>query len=318
MFRNVFSASLPYTFDETSLRQRKSPWNQVLWRCQSSQEPTPQAFSMSDNVRRFNAVRCRLIKDYPGTPSKRRTRHLSTLAGLVAGIVAAGSTHLSKVAQKAPDQTKNASRAKRFSRFINNKRITIEAFFIPYAEALIETLSENQPLLVVFDASAVGRGCATLVASVIYDGRALPVAWLTKQGKKGHFSAGDHVMLLDRVRAFVPVKAEVVFLGDGEFDSVDLQRALDENQWAYVCRTAVSTLIDDGFTCCKVGDLVPLAGERYASLPDVSLTGARYGPVHIIVWHEARYKEPIYLVTSLELAEEAMSYYRFRFKIEIV
>ncbi|HMB91570.1 MAG TPA: transposase [Rhodothermales bacterium] len=271
---------------------------------------------MSDNVRRFQAVRSRLLKDYPGSPSKRRTRHLSTLAGLVAGIVAAGSTHLSKVAQKAPDQTKTESRVKRFSRFIDNKRITMEAFFMPYAQALIDTLSENQPLLVVFDASAVGRGCATLMASVVYGSRALPVAWLTKRGKKGHFSAEDHVKLLGKVRALVPDRADVILLGDGEFDSLELQRALDEAAWHYVCRTAVSTLVDDGFTCCKVGDLVPLVEERYASLPAVSFTGALYGPVHLVVWHEARCDEPIYLVTSMNLAEEAIHYYGFRFRIE--
>lgn len=271
---------------------------------------------MSDNVRRFVAVRSHLIKEYPGSPSKRRTRHLSTLAGLIAGIVAAGSTHLSKAAQKAPDQTKNESRTKRFSRFIGNKRITIEEFFMPYAEALIETLSQNQPLLVVFDASAMGRGCATLMASAIYDGRALPLAWLTKRGKKGHFSAADHLRLLDEVHAMVPEEAQVILLGDGEFDSVALQSALDEAAWQYVCRTAVSTLIDDGLTCCKVGELVPSADERYASLPGVSVTGAYYGPVHLVVWHEARYDAPIYLVTSLELAEEAIYYYGFRFRIE--
>lgn len=271
---------------------------------------------MSDNVRRFAAVRSHLIKEYPGSPSKRRTRHLSTLAGLIAGIVAAGSTHLSKVAQKAPDQTKNESRTKRFTRFISNKRITIEEFFMPYAEALARTLSENQPLLIVFDASAIGRGCATLMASVVYDGRALPLAWLTKRGKKGHFSAADHIQLLTDVRAMVPDEADVILLGDGEFDSVALQSALDEAAWDYVCRTATSTLVDDGLTRCKVGDLVPVGGERYASLPKASLTGAFYGPVHLVIWHEARYDEPIYLVTSLALAEEAIHYYGFRFRIE--
>lgn len=271
---------------------------------------------MSDNLRRLAAVRQRLIKEYPGSPSKQRTRHLKTLAALVAGIVAAGSTHLSKVAQKAPDQAKAESRTKRFSRLIKNGRITMEAFFMPYAQAVIETLSENRPLLIVFDASAVGRGCATLMASVIYESRALPIAWLVKRGAKGHFSAEDHLSLMERVRALVPDEAEVIFLGDGEFDSVALQRAFDEAGWHYVCRIAVSTLIDDGLTCCKLGDLVPLFGERYASLPAASLTGALYGPVHVVVWHDARYEEPLYLVTSLELAEEAIHYYRFRFKIE--
>ena len=67
------------------------------------------------------AVRTALIRHYPTTPSKRMRRHLTKLAGMVAGIVAAGSTHLTKLAQKAPEKTKPESRTKRFTRFLQNQ-----------------------------------------------------------------------------------------------------------------------------------------------------------------------------------------------------
>ena len=120
---------------------------------------------MSDNVRRFHAVRTALTQYYAPSGSKRLHRHLNTLAGLVKGLVATGSAHLPKVAQKAPDQTKAESRVKRFTRFIQNERITFETFFLPFAQELIATLGSRQPLLVVFDGSALGR--ATLMASVV-------------------------------------------------------------------------------------------------------------------------------------------------------
>ena len=145
-----------------------------------------------------------------------------------------------------------------------------------------------------------------LMASVIYGKRALPIAWLVKRGKKGHFSAEDHLWLFEQVRALVPDGADVIFLGDGEFDSVALQRALDRAGWNYVCRTACSTLVTDGMTSCRIGALMPLSGERYLSMPGASVTQALYGPVHVVVWHEPRYAEPVYLVTTLELAEEAL------------
>ena len=271
---------------------------------------------MSDNVRRFQAVRTALNKYYPQSDSKRHTRHLTTLAAMVAGIVAAGSSHLPKMAQKAPDNTKTESRVKRFTRFIQNQRITYEAFFMPFARDVVVSLSINQPLLVVFDGSALGRGCATLMASVIYGKRALPLVWLVKKGKKGSFSAEDHLCLLEQVRALIPDGTEVIFLGDGEFDSVALQRGLDGAGWSYVCRTASSTLVTDGTTDCAIGALMPLSGERYVSMPGASMTQALYGPVHVIVWHEPRYREPVYLVTTLALAEEALHWYGHRFRIE--
>lgn len=271
---------------------------------------------MSDNVRRFAAVRTALNKYYPDTGSKRHARHLTTLAAMVAGIVAAGSSHLPKMAQKAPDKTKTESRVKRFTRFIQNQAVTYEAFFMPFARDVVASLSTNQPLSVVFDGSALGRGCATLMASVIYGKRALPICWLVKRGKKGHFSAEDHLWLFDEVRALVPEGADVIFLGDGEFDSIALQRALDQAGWNYVCRTASSTRVSDGTTDCAIGALRPCAGERYLSMPGASMTQARYGPVHVVVWHERPHAEAVYLVTSLELAEEALHWYRHRFGIE--
>ena len=44
-----------------------------------------------------------------------------------------------------------------------------------------------QTLVLVMDGSVVGRGCVALMIHVVYKGRALPVAWLVRQGKKGTF-----------------------------------------------------------------------------------------------------------------------------------
>ncbi len=272
---------------------------------------------MSDNIRRFMAVRTSLLKNYPGQPSGRLARHLSTLAGMTSGIVAAASTHLSKVAQKAPDKTKTESRAKRFTRFLKNERTTVEAFYLPFARQVAASLAQaGGPLLIVFDGSPVGRGCACMMASVVYRSRALPLVWAVKRGKKGHFSAEDHLALLRRVRQVVPHAAQVIFLGDGEFDSTRLQRALERAGWQYVCRTSSSTRLTDGFTACPIGELAPPEGERYVSVPGASVTKSGYGPVHVIVWHEPSYEDPVPLVTNMALAEEVMHFYRRRFRIE--
>ena len=263
------------------------------------------------------AVRTSLLKNYPGQPTGNLARHLSTLAGMASGIVAAGSTHLSKVAQKAPDSAKATSRAKRFTRFLKNERTTFETFYLPFARDVATSLWQSgMPLLVVFDGSPVGRGCACMMASLVYQGRALPLAWTVKLGKKGHFCSKDHLALLARVREVLPARAKVIFLGDGEFDSIVLQRALARAGWQYVCRTSSSTRLSDGFTACAVGELAPPDGERYVSVPGASVTRARYGPVHVICWHEPSHEDPVLLVTNMALAEEAMHFYRRRFRIE--
>jgi hypothetical protein len=108
-----------------------------------------------------------------------------------------------------------------------------------------------------------------------------------------------------------------IFLGDGEFDSVELQKALDRTGFDYVCRTALSTLVEDrsGETF-RIGELRPFSGERYASLHGASVTGQGYGPVQVIFWHEVGHESGVPLVTNLKLAEEAIRFCKHRFQIE--
>ena len=271
---------------------------------------------MSDNARRFMAVRKTLLENYPAQGSRRLSRHLTTLAALIAGIVGAQSTHLNQIAQKAPDRTLAESRTRRFARWLSREQTTYEGFYLPWARQLAAALAQHGPLVVIFDGSTLGRGCSTLMASLVYKRRALPLVWSVKRGKKGSFSAEHHLDLLDALGKIVPAEAAVVFLGDGEFDSVELQQGLARAGYDYVCRTSKATRVSDGVTDCMLGELAPLVEERYAVLPAASVTGAAYGPVTVLVWHERRYQEPIFLVTNLEVAEEAIYWYRRRFRIE--
>ena len=92
---------------------------------------------MSDNLRRYRAIREALIQWYPGQPTGRVARHLTTLAGLISGIVGSKSTQLPNVATKIPDGTKPESRVKRLTRWLDNARIIEEGYFLPYAESLV-------------------------------------------------------------------------------------------------------------------------------------------------------------------------------------
>ena len=298
---------------------------------------------MSDNVQRYHAVRNQLRTMHPASStSKRLARHLGTLGGMVAGIVAAGQVHLPKLALKAPDATKAQSRTKRFARFLRNDATQFATFYEPFARmvaadcsaadcsaadcsapassapaCLTDGRSHETPLLIVFDSSAVGRGCAVLMASVVYQQRALPLAWIVRKGKKGHFPSSDQRALLRRVRQIIPEEASAIFLGDGEFDSVALQRTLDEMGFDYVCRTALSTLVeDDQGEVFPIGELSPFAGERYVVVPGASVTNQSYGPVQVVCWHEPPHEEAVPLVTTLECAEEAIRLYQRRFQIE--
>jgi hypothetical protein len=178
---------------------------------------------MSDNLRRYRAIRKALIQGYPDVPQGNVVRHLTTLAALISGIVGSHSTQLPKIATQVPNGTKPESRVKRFARWVDNDAITEEVYFVPYVEVLLRHLA-LQTLVVVMDGSVVGRQCVALMMHVIYKGRALPLVWQVRRGKKGHFPEDMHVALVEQLYDLIPTGTQVVLLGDGEFDGTRLGR----------------------------------------------------------------------------------------------
>jgi len=269
---------------------------------------------MSDSLRRYRAIRDALLQLTPTMLTARQTRHLITLAALISGIVGSRQTQLPAIASKLPDRARRESRIKRFHRWLCNGNVTPEFYFLPFAQTLIHSLA-HVPLVLVIDGSTVGRGCVALVVSLVYQGRALPIAWLVVTGRKGHFAEDTHIRLVQQVQALVPPDATVIFLGDGEFEGPGLQAALTTIGWSYVCRTAQNIQIQSDGAWLTLADLYLEPGQ-VVGLPDVYMTGQGYGPVLVLAWWARGYTEPLYLVTNLELAAEACWWYRKRFRIE--
>lgn len=237
---------------------------------------------MGDKRRRYRAIRQALMKLYPFVPTGNLARRLNTLAYLMSGIVGSKHVNLRFIAEQVPDGNKNESRIKKFSRWIANNRIEAEIYFLPFAEALLISLG-HQTLVLAIDGSDVGRECVTLMVSVIYKKRALPIAWIVVKGKKGHFPEDTHVQLVKQVRDLVPEDCDVVFLGDGEFDGITLQSTIDECGWKYVSRTAKNAQLCEDEEWFPFNDLWAQPGDCFG-VSDVLFTQEAYGPVLAVVW----------------------------------
>jgi hypothetical protein len=149
------------------------------------------------------------------------------LAALISGIVGSKSPQLPHIAAKVPNGTKPASRVKRFTRWCDTTHILEEVSFLPYVDVLLRHLA-LQTVVLVMDGSGVGRGCTALMLPVVYQGRALPLAWRVRQAPKGHFPEDLHIALVELIREVIPEGAQVVFLGDGECDGTKLQDTLNK------------------------------------------------------------------------------------------
>ena len=154
---------------------------------------------------------------------------------------------------------------------------------------------------------------------VVSKGRALPLAWQVRQGKKGHCPEALHSALVKQVHTLIPLGASVVGRGDGEFEGTTLQHTLQDYHGSYVVGTGSPILVlGDGerfrcetvAACLKPGTLVALTAVR--------VTEAAYGPVRLLCGWATGYHEPRHLLTHLAAADQACRLEAQRFRIATV
>lgn len=269
----------------------------------------PMTFQTYRTIKRSLAQMLQVRRD------SHHEQHINTLAVLICGIVAAQHVQFAHIADHAPIRgCKNESLITRFRRWVKHKDVTPEAVWLPFARTVLTALV-HAPLTIVLDGTTAGRGCMVLMASVVYHGHAIPLLWNVVKGKKGHLRQDQHCALITRLQNVIPDTAQVMVLGDGEFDGTQLQAALRLAGWEYVCRTGINITISAHDRVFTVGDLPLKRGEAVA-IADVQMTAARYGPVLVLGIWDINQDTPIYLVTSLSAPEVAADWYRLRFRIE--
>ncbi len=266
---------------------------------------------MTDRMRVYTKV----LKTLKHLMPTQKQCHVVTLAMMVMGIVVGKNAQLSAISSEVPVATREKSTEKRLQRFVRNHRITEPLYFMPFAKVILESLADA-PLVLAMDGSAVGRGCMVLMVGVMYHQRCLPLAWIAYKGKKGHTTAKRHIAVLEQVVPFVPREAEVVLLGDGEYDNVEMFQWLQMNtHWDFVVRTACSSRISLGTLEQSLSDIGVTKGSCI-TLNQAKFTAKAFGPVTAIAWWDKAYDEPIYLISSLDDSRSICRYYRKRFKLE--
>ena len=270
---------------------------------------------MPINFQTYRTIKRTLAQVLHTRRDSHQEQHLNTLAALICGIVGAQHVQFAQVADHVPIRgRKNESLIGRFRRWVKHEAITPEALWLPFAHAVLQGLA-HVPLTIVLDGTVAGRGCVVLMASLVYHRRAIPLLWTVVKGKKGHLAAAIHCALIGRLQQLMPADATVVLLGDGEFDGVELQSAIRARGCEYVCRTASNITIYTQERSFAVGDLPVARGEALA-IADVEMTAARYGPVQVIGIWDVEQDAPLYLITCLADADQAVELYRLRFQIE--
>lgn len=254
---------------------------------------------------------------YPGQLTGNLRRNMNTLAAMITGIIIGKETQLPLIALNMPEEIKVPSTEKRFKRLLINEKITEQTYFLPFIQSVLVNLGLEEMILAI-DGSLVGRGCICLMISLIYKGRALPLVFTVVRGNKGHLPEDTHVELVNKLRPLIPESTQqVIFLGDGEFDGIRLQKTLSSFGWKYVSRTSSNITIyadDEPFQIEMLAAMLPKG--HCQGLRNCQITHKEYGPVTVVAWWGDDQKEPLFLVTNFLSVSKACDYYAMRFTIE--
>jgi len=246
--------------------------------------------------RLYNKVFKKLLKFFKQLQGRKVRGHflsrIRTLAALITGMIRNKSCHLSDLGKGLLRLITAHSRMKTAKKFVYNKAVDYETYYLPYVKVLIELLIPLLPnkdtIELVIDGSQMGKHHAILMVSLVFGKRSIPIGWLVKKGAKGHFSKANHVALVEQVQRDIaevlPSDRTIILLGDGEFGSVDLQKCCLAADWSYVFRIATNaTLYQEEelfhpkeIGVCQLADYELIASEIERPLEEISPMAAEW------------------------------------------
>lgn len=267
---------------------------------------------MSDAMR----VQQNVLNNLQEMLSELLSEHLLTMSMMITGLLRGRNVQLHKMAEKVAYPNKQTSLIDRFRRFLTNEHIEPRVEYNPFVLDILQGLQQN-PLYLLIDSSKIGNGCLTLMVSVYYQHRALPLAWVVYQGRKGHSSQTVQLALLRTVKSYLSPACQITLLGDGEFDGCEVLSYLqNEAHWHYTCRTDESTLVFFQDNWCALKALPVVKGQDAFFTVPLFTQSHQIGPLNIFVaWHETEQRHWFFVSSASDL-KTAKRWYKKRFTTE--
>ena len=273
----------------------------------------------------FREIQERLVSLSPEPPRGNALKRLTNLSGFISGMIRKGSSHLPDIGSGLPKDIDANSKTAAAKRFVESKWIDFETHFLPFLTAFIQGIVAltlpSQGIVLVIDGSQTGKDNATLMISLVWQNRGIPICWFVKSGSKGHFKSEDHEAVLQYaiqiLESLLPDNIPVSLLGDGEFDGIGLQQLCLSKGWSYVLRTARNTVLFENGERFQAKHITPNKSGNCAFIPMVEFTQLRFKYVNFVCWHdEKRHEEPIYLISNLLCSGQIIELYDQRYSIE--
>lgn len=246
-------------------------------------------------------------------------RRLVTLAWAVVGLGLSQSANVSRWGEAVESQaTQAASHARRFQRWMENVHIRVQALYAPLIRAALIDWNPVGRVYLALDVSVIkGTPFVLIRVSLIYRGRAIPLAWRVMRHASASVGYTDYQVVLDQARTCLPATLVVVLLCDRGFVHEDLLQWLGHYHWHYRIRLTGDTLIHlPDRSVVPVGKLVPPKGAAHF-YHDIRLLGVALGPYHLALAQLDEPNQDPWLIVSDEFTDLAtFEEYGWRFDLE--
>ncbi len=245
------------------------------------------------------------------------SRRLNTLVWAMTGLCLTQTVRLSAWAELASSRSQHAARrVRRFSRWLHHPAIIPSHWYGPVMLAALSDWPADQRLYVALDTTVLSP-FVLIRASLIYRGRALPLAWRVLRHKSAQVSFEAYQPVLEHLCALVPRGRGVTLLADRGFAHERLLEYLRQHQYHFRVRLPANTLVH---LCADSAGAVkalapPLGTSRF--LQQVMLFGTAFGPVSLALATPLEHPTDSWFVASSEPTSEAtLSEYALRFDVE--
>jgi hypothetical protein len=227
---------------------------------------------------------------------------------------------IERLAATLPLPIQQNSRRRHIQRFLNLTRLSVVILWFPLIKEIItQRIPKAKQLIVALDRTS-WQSNNILMASAIYQKRALPIFWIFLSKKGASDLREQQIVLRPIIKLFKT--RQIVIVGDREFHSVDLAQWLDRQGVKFVLRQKKSTTFRQKrrkFTSLSNVQVAP--GQR-EFLSQINITHKKgFGRFNLAVYWRRKYKtkqekSPWYLLTNLADLETAVKAYKQRFGIE--
>jgi hypothetical protein len=240
-----------------------------------------------------------------------------TFIWCLVGLLLSGKIQLSQWALHRPGKAGAHGKERQISRWLHNEQIVPKQVYRNLITAALLQWNELR-VEIALDTSGLWNRFVIVRVSVIYRGRAIPLAWKVLERKSVSVSFSDYADLLWAVRQMLPFSCKVLLLADRGFVDTELLFFARQFQWDYILRAKSSLWVHrKGHASVKLGQLLPPQGQIHL-IPAAKVTAKHFGPLALAIAHvrtQGGYQR-WFLLTNTAPSLATFEDYALRFDIE--